>query len=103
MMNPKRIEDKNGFSFPMIVDGKFHPDISKMLCQEITFEICLGHNSTIRGKGSIVFGAGGNTDELMIFVDDREIGRLSDMRFRVKDIENNIKGFIIRMTNKEWW
>ena len=81
--------------FPILVHGDFNEKMDSMLCKEVSFSITLGFNSTITGIGTLVFGAGGNTKELIIFVDDREMTRMSDMRFTADDI-NKMKGFIIR-------
>lgn len=84
--------------FPILVNGKFNEKMNSMLCKEVDFSITLGFNSTITGIGTLVFGAGGNTKELMIFVDDREMTRMSDMRFTADDIDK-MKGFIITRRN----
>lgn len=81
--------------FPILVHGDFNEKMDSMLCKEVSFSITLGFNSTITGIGTLVFGAGGNTKELIIFVDDREMTRMSDMRFTAKDIDK-MKGFIIK-------
>lgn len=81
--------------FPILVHGDFNEKMDSMLCKEVSFSITLGFNSTITGIGTLVFGAGGNTKELIIFVDDREMTRMSDMRFTADDIDK-MKGFIIR-------
>lgn len=81
--------------FPILVHGDFNEKMDSMLCKEVSFSITLGFNSTITGTGTLVFGAGGNTKELIIFVDDREMTRMSDMRFTADDIDK-MKGFIIR-------
>jgi hypothetical protein len=80
--------------FPILVNGKFNEKMNSMLCKEVSFSITLGFNSTITGIGTLVFGAGGNTKELIIVVDDREMTRMSDMRFTEDDI-NKMKSFII--------
>ncbi len=81
--------------FPILVNGRFNEKMNSMLCKEVSFAITLGFNSTITGIGTIVFGAGGNTKELIMVVDDREMKRMSDMRFTTDDI-NKMKGFIIK-------
>ena len=81
--------------FPILVNGKFNEKMNSMLCKEVSFSITLGFNSTITGTGTLVFGAGGNTKDLIIIVDDRETKQISDMRFTADDI-NKMKGFIIR-------
>lgn len=81
--------------FPILVNGRFNEKMNSMLCKEVSFAITLGFNSTITGIGTIVFGAGGNTKELIIIVDDRELKRMSVMRF-IKDDIDKMKGFIIR-------
>lgn len=80
--------------FPILVNGRFNEKMNSMLCKEVSFSITLGFNSTITGTGTIVFGAGGNTKELIIVVDDREMKRMSDMRFTKDDIDK-MKGFVI--------
>lgn len=81
--------------FPILVHGDFNEKMDSMLCKEVSFSITLGFNSTITGIGTLVFGAGGNTSDLIIIVDDRDMKRISDMRFTADDI-NKMKGFIIR-------
>lgn len=81
--------------FPILVNGRFNEKMNSMLCKEVSFSITLGFNSTITGTGTIVFGAGGNTKELIIVVDDREMKRMSDMRFTEDDIDK-MKSFIIK-------
>lgn len=81
--------------FPILVNGKFNEKMNSMLCKEVDFSITLGFNSTITGTGTLVFGAGGNTRDLIIIVDDRDMKRMSDMRFTADDIDK-MKGFIIR-------
>lgn len=80
--------------FPILVNGKFNEKMNSMLCKEVDFSIILGFNSTITGTGTLVFGAGGNTREIIIVVDDRDMKRMSDMRFTADDIDK-MKGFAI--------
>ena len=84
--------------FPILVNGKFNEKMNSMLCKEVDFSMTLGFNSTITGIGTLVFGAGGNTSDLIIIVDDRDMKRISDMRFTADDIDK-MKGFTITRRN----
>ena len=90
----------NAEKFPILVNRKFNEKMNSMLCKEVDFSITLGFNSTITGTGTLVFGAGGNTRELIIIVDDRDMKQMSDMRFTADDIDK-MKGFTIRTRNKK--
>lgn len=86
--------------FPILVNGKFNEKMNSMLCKEVSFSITLGFKSTIAGTGTLVFGAGGNTKELIIIVDDREMKHMADMRFTEDDIDK-MKSFIITRRNSK--
>ena len=91
---PKFIVYK-GNKFPIIVRGKFNPILEKLFVKEISYNITFGYNATISGTGCMVYGAGGNLDDICIGVVDREIGRNTDMRFNLDTIIHNTKGFEI--------
>ena len=78
---------------PIIKDGKFNEEINQLLCKEVEFKIKNEFSSTIRGRGTVVFGAGGNTDQLIIIVDDREMNRICDMRFSASLINYGFRSF----------
>lgn len=77
--------DKDGNRFPIVTHTEFHPALTNMLSKEVEYKICVG-SSQISGVGTVVFGAGGNKDHLIIVVRDRDTGGKADMRFTSKDI-----------------
>lgn len=60
--------------------------LEQMLCKVVRFKIKFWHGSGISGTGTFVYGAGGNKDYIIIIVNDREMNRISDMRFSFNDI-----------------
>lgn len=96
------IEDMTGEAFPLITLAEFCDKIDQAICQEISYDIKLERGSTIRGKGVLVYGAGGNTDELIIATYDQETGRLCDIRFNKHTIIWSTEYFRIKMINKKW-
>jgi hypothetical protein len=68
-----------------------------MLCKVVKFKIKFTHGSTITGKGTFVYGAGGNKDSIIIITDDREMNRKIDMRFTFSDIAYNMAYFLMEV------
>ena len=89
----------NGEEFPFITQNEWGNNIirtdilEQMLCKVVRFKIKLWHGSRITGKGTFVYGAGGNKDHIIIVIDDREMNRKSDIRFTFNDIIWNMECF----------
>lgn len=89
----------NGEEFPFITQNEWgnitiQTDIlEQMLCKVVRFKIKFWHGSGIMGKGTFVYGAGGNKDHIIIIIDDREMNRKSDIRFTFNDIIWNMECF----------
>lgn len=60
--------------------------LESLLCRVVRFKIKMWCGSRISGTGTFVYGAGGNKDYIIIIVNDREMNRISDMRFSFNDI-----------------
>lgn len=85
---------------PLILDGKFNPELNQMLCKEIDFQLTTDFGSTITGSGTLVFGVGGNTNSIIIIIDDREMNRKCDMRFNVTTINYGFRKFKLEAKEK---
>ena len=81
--------------YPLIQQGKFNNELDRMLCKEVEFRITTDFGSLINGRGTLVFGAGGNTKEIILITDDREMNRKCDMRFTLPTIEYALREFKI--------
>lgn len=73
----------------------FNDRLNELLCKEIHYNITLKNGSTISGVGCLVFGCGGNTSTIDIFVEDRELHRISDIRFTEQDFKETVKRCVI--------
>lgn len=71
--------------------------LNSMLCKVVKFKIKFTHGSIITGKGTFVYGAGGNKDSIIIITDDREMNRKIDMRFTFSDIAYNMAYFLMEV------
>lgn len=73
----------------------FNNRLNEILCKEVHYNITLKNGSTISGVGCFVFGCGGNTSTIDIFVEDRDLHRISDIRFTEQDFKETIKRCVI--------
>lgn len=73
----------------------FNNRLNEILCKEVHYNITLINGSTISGVGCFVFGCGGNTSTIDIFVEDRDLHRVSDIRFSEQDFKETIKRCVI--------
>ena len=93
----------NGEEFPFITQNEWgnitiQTDIlEQMLCKVVRFKIKFCHGSRITGKGTFVYGAGGNKDSIIIITDDRQMNRKIDMRFTFGDIAYNMDYFLMEV------
>lgn len=89
----------NGEETPFIMQNEWGNNtirtdiLEQMLCKIVKFKIKFWHGSKITGKGTFVYGAGGNKDSIIIITDDREMNRKIDMRFTFNDIIWNMECF----------
>lgn len=89
----------NGEETPFIMQNEWGNNtirtdiLEQMLCKIVKFKIKFWHGSRLTGKGTFVYGAGGNKDSIIIITDDREMNRKSDIRFTFNDIIWNIECF----------
>jgi len=67
--------------------------LESLLCRVVRFKIKMWCGSRISGTGTFVYGAGGNKDYIIIIVNDREMNRMSDIRFTFNDIICNMECF----------
>lgn len=86
---------KNCEQQPIILEDGFNEGLNHLLCKEVEFRITTGFGSRINGRGTLVFGAGGNTKEIIIITDDREMNRKCDMRFTLPTIKYDLREFKI--------
>ena len=86
------------FSDPLssVYRVNFHV-LDSMLCKVVKFKIKFRYGSIITGKGTFVYGAGGNKDSIIIITDDREMNRKIDMRFTFGDIAYNMDYFLMEV------
>ncbi len=73
----------------------FNEKLKEILCKEVHYNITLMNGSTISGVGCFVFGCGGNTSTIDIFVEDRDLHRISDIRLSEQDFKETIKRCVI--------
>lgn len=72
----------DGHIFPILVGGLYNPILyNELFCANVRYNISASLDSfSVSGTGTIVCGVGGNTRELCIATDDRDVGKHCDIR-----------------------
>lgn len=83
----------DGNEFPIIIKGEYNPILyNQLFCANVRYKISAGLGGfSVSGTGTIVCGAGGNTRELCIVTNDRDVGKHCDIRvssYEIRDIIN---------------